>query len=366
MSAHAGSAGGNRPTVKECALRQLLRMRDASKDIFRNLHHTARTGRDEAGGAEKTETLAANRETQIQILSQMQTELHENVAELKRFAAHQAKMASQRKRVREHEAALSEFGRGLKKAEDVLTEGLRVLDESSAQGRGPVEVDVEDLVAYSHVISYSCAAREGWEPNTPLSGSLPPAPHASMMARSRLFSAAVRPGRARDAGMLGAPPLGLSGAPALEMPGASFAAEDQAPAARGGGRAPSGWLDGEEALEYDDGSGRGAKRGRDDDEGLLKLWGHPISEDVEEGGAAGRSGAGGESVGAGKRAQATAVAIPELPGRLAEKGGKENAKTAEFEEHVDGPRGSVKAFRHLPKMPEGWRPGDPILVTRLG
>jgi hypothetical protein len=311
--------------------------------------------------------LAANRETQIQILSQMQTELHENVAELKRFAAHQAKMASMRKRVREHEAALSEFGRGLKKAEDVLTQGLRVLDESSAQGRGPVEVDVDDLVAYSHVISYSCAAREGWEPNTPLSGSLPPAPHASMMARSRLFSAAARPGRAQ--GMHGAAGLGMSSGAALGMSGASFAAEVQEPAGRGG-RAQTGWLDGEEALEYDDGSGRGAKRGREmhgqDDAGLLKLWGHPISDDSEEGGAAVRPGGGGESGSARAGALAEAVAIPALSVRLAEKSGREqHDKTAEFEEHVDSD-GPLRTGVSMPKMPAGWRPGDPILVTAHG
>ena len=52
-----------------------------------------------------------------------------------------------------------------------------------------VSVDVDDLMGYAHMISYTSGAREGWGPNNPLVNSMPPAPNVSAIAQSRLFPA---------------------------------------------------------------------------------------------------------------------------------------------------------------------------------
>jgi len=351
---------GSRSSAKESALRQLGKIREVSKEMFRNIHHTARTGRDEAGGTEKAESLAAQRDSQIEVLRQMQAELRHSVSHLKSVSAHQAKMAAMRKRVREHEAALGEFGQGLKKAENILTDGLRRFDEARAGGMEPVEVEVDDVLQYSHAISYSCAAREGWEPNTPLSGALPPAPHASMMARSRLFSAAVRPGRA-------------VGATAAAGGGAASLAAQFNQSARGrerGGGGLLGLLDGEEAFAYED--VRREKRGRGggaaeegDDSRLLRLWGHDIDGAADErGGAARRPG---RAVEGGEDSADEALPEPvQIPPAAAQAADKDKDKRREGREPGGDAWVGAEEPQAGPRMPKGWLPGDPVLVSALG
>jgi hypothetical protein len=70
----------------------------------------------------------------------------------------------------------------------VLRKELAAVGPVAARRRHKVTVPVDDLVGYAHLISYTTSAREGWEPNTPLSNSLPPAPHVSSIAQSRLFT----------------------------------------------------------------------------------------------------------------------------------------------------------------------------------
>jgi hypothetical protein len=179
----------SRASAKSRALGQLQRMREISKDIFRILDLTARTGKEE-GGAERAEALANNRERLLTQLYQAQSELNESVEELKRNNAHKERMDMLYKDIERREAALREYGAGLQKVENILSEGMRnVTSGGSVAQVNKVEVDVDELMLYAHLLSYTSGAKEGWEANTPLVGALPPAPHVGMFAQSRLFPA---------------------------------------------------------------------------------------------------------------------------------------------------------------------------------
>jgi hypothetical protein len=179
----------SRASAKSRALTQLQRMREISKDVFRILDLTARTGKEE-GGAERAEALANNRERLLTQLYQAQSELNESVEELKRNNAHKERMDMLYKETERREAALREYGAGLQKVENILSEGLRnKTNGGSGAQANQVEVDVDELVLYAHLLSYTSGAKEGWEANTPLVGALPPAPHVGLFAQSRLFPA---------------------------------------------------------------------------------------------------------------------------------------------------------------------------------
>eukprot|EP00961_Rhodomonas_salina_P186494 2517973-Rhodomonas_salina.1 len=114
-----------RPSVKSRAQLQLSRIRDASKNLFRNLHHPVFAGKDDGGGVERAETLARYRDQLLQVLCELQSELNDNVVDLRRCKTHKDKMESMEKQIAEREGALKDFGMGLKEAETVLAEGLR-------------------------------------------------------------------------------------------------------------------------------------------------------------------------------------------------------------------------------------------------
>ncbi len=198
----SGSANSSRNSinVRLRGLHCLQRIKDVSKEIFRNLQNVSKTGRDEPGGLEKAENLRTQRENCIQLLCSFQSELHEAVGALNKAIECKEEMNSMKKKIENHEFALRKFGNDLKSAEQILSDVLRrtAHEGNCSTSVEPVEFDIDELIRYSHVISYSTSAQEGWEPNTVLTGALPPAPHSEMMARSRLFSfeqSAVRPSR---------------------------------------------------------------------------------------------------------------------------------------------------------------------------
>jgi hypothetical protein len=179
----------SRMSAKSRALAQLQRMRDISRDIFRILDLTSRTGKED-GGAERAEMLANNREKLLTQLYQAQSELNESVEELKRSSAHKERMDVLYQDIEKREAALRVYGAGLQKVENILSEGMRTAVQGGPGAQGKkVEVDVDELLLYAHLVSYTSGAKEGWEANTPLIGALPPAPHVGLLAQSRLFPA---------------------------------------------------------------------------------------------------------------------------------------------------------------------------------
>ena len=341
----AGGSGSSRSSsAKMRALQYLQKVREASKEIFRNLQTVSKTGRDEPGGAEKTETLRSQRENFIKLLCSFQSELHESVGELKQVMECKRKMTGMRTKIDKHEEALRTFGKELKAAEKMLGDALkRSSHEGHASASGePVELDVDELIRYSHVISYTTSAQDGWEPNTTLTGALPPAPQSEMMARSRLFD--MQP----------------SGPPSAQAPATRRHAHSSGEAD----------LDGPARADVPD-AGLG-KRGREaaeqsDDDEMLKIWSHPLLS-AEDSAALDGDGDGDEMQPPQKRqawVQPQAACIADSPGK--DKTAHErqlrdsNADASVSENAAANLR--PDAYIELPKMPSWWRPGMPVLVA---
>ncbi len=338
----AGGGGSSRSSsAKSRALQYLQKVREASKEIFRNLQTVSKTGRDEPGGAEKTETLRTQRENYIKLLCSFQSELHEAVGELKQVMECKRKMTGMRTKIEKHEEALRVFGKELKAAEMMLGDALkRSSHEDQASGE-PVELDVDELIRYSHVISYTTSAQDGWEPNTTLTGALPPAPQSEMMARSRLFD--MQP----------------SGPPSAQAP----------PTRRDDHSSGEADFVGPTRADVPD-AGLG-KRGRDaaeqsDDDEMLKIWSHPLLS--AEDSAALDAGDGDEIQPPQKRqawVQPQAACIADSPGKdktAHERQLRDSNVDASLSENAAANL-RPDAYIELPKMPSWWRPGMPVLVA---
>lgn len=312
-----------RMSAKTRALTQLQWMRDASRDVFRNLHLTARTGKEE-GGTERADMLATNRERLLTVLSQTQSELMESVEELKKHSAHKHRMEVLHKDIEMREAALRQYGAGLQKVEGILCEGLRTASSLGCCGRGAargtVEVEVDEILRYSHLLSYTTSAKEGWEANTPLVGALPPAPHIGLMARSKLF-----PGRRKhdDAGEGGK--VGVC------------------------------------SMEAGAGSKRPAEMS------ILRTWKHvqipdadiEVDEPAKKKHASSNGATGGE-IAAARKAQFEVPPMALCVGEHSGKGGSYQSNGAglgELDVHFVPPTVIV------PQKRAKWRPGDPIVIA---
>mmetsp|Transcript_10062 Transcript_10062/g.24903 ORF Transcript_10062/g.24903 Transcript_10062/m.24903 type:complete len:313 (+) Transcript_10062:98-1036(+) len=305
-----------RTSAKTRALAQLVRLRDASRDIFRNLHLTARTGKEEA---ERADMLASNRERLLTVLHQTQCELNKSVEELKQNTAHKERMVVLHKEIEAREAALRQYGQGLQKVESILCEGLRVTSNQGGAGEGRrevVEVEVDEVVRYAHLLSYTTSAKEGWEANTPIVGALPPMPHVGLLARSRLFPSNTKPGGAALGGM--------------SVPSAP---------AEGGSKRPA-------------------------EESWVRTWNPPkfVEEDEDGADADARpakrhAGSSRDASGAeGEVAKPEPFVVRQMTVSVDEKE-KGAAAGGDTDVHF------VRATVIVPQKPAKWRPGDPIVVA---
>ena len=236
------------------------------------------------------------------------------------------------------------FPRAIPQAQALVEEGVNI--------DFVVEIDVDDLIRFSHDISYSTSAQEGWEPNSLLTGALPPAPHTEMMARSRLFgtsTAAVRPSRHGHSGIAG----------------------DTAAADRRGVSPRTASHDLEMEVRVD-AAGSERKREREgaqsDDEEMIRLWSHalPSAEDATR-----------EEVNAmvGKEEQhpekRRALVLPlaaclrdsppkDRQGHERARGGCDTKSESENSTWLQRQQG----YLEMPERPKWWRPGMPIVVDK--
>jgi len=350
-----GSSSSSRSSsVKQRALHYLQKVKDVSKEIFRNLQTVSKTGRDEPGGAEKAETLRTQRENYIELLCSFQGALHESVGELDKVMECKRKMGGMKKKIEEHEMALCRFGKNLKSVEQILSD---VLKRTSHEGHSstsaePIEIDIDDIISYSHVISYSTSAQEGWEPNTALMGALPPAPHTEMMARSRLF-AASRPSRA----------LETEGASGRESTRGNGGIGGAGGAARGNSQIS----DGRQALVL---GKRAALEAESEEDEMLQIWSHPLLPADGIGAAEMHTDEMHRPPKRHAVVESLSACIRESPTK--DKGGHDKGMGAG---HIRDGAVDVHAsenmaanlrqdsFIDMPKMPSWWRPGMPILVA---
>lgn len=191
-------------------------------------------------------------------------------------------------------------------AQNVLRKELAAVGPVAARRRDKVTVPVDDLVGYAHLISYTTSAREGWEPNTPLSNSLPPAPHVSSIAQSRLFTEQHR---------------------ANKRP-----------------------------LEAQEGP-------QADDSRYIRMWKHPQQQaDVDDAASRPTEEAKGASLGAQEDPSPSRRAIPfSIPVPQ-----PKDSPSKQLLESSLGADGMVTLQRPkvvLPSRPPGWRPGDAISVS---
>ena len=336
-------------------MQSLQKFKDVTKEIFRNLQTVSKTGKDEPGGAEKAETLRSQRENYIHLLCTFQGELRESVGEMEQVMERKRKLGGLRKKIEDHENALRKFGKGLKDAESILSDALkRSCDGGDVAGPDePREIDIDDLIHYSHVISYSTGAQEGWEPNTVLNGALPPAPHSEMMARSRLF-AAERPSRSVAAG---------AGTGVGRADGGSHR-EAKRPEGGAAGR------DGQEASVAKLGKRMASWHDAEGEDEMLKIWSHPLPDDdvpVSE-------AAGDDVAYAPEKRQAVVLPLACCMRESAakDKHSQDKSDTKIRDGTVDGGPENTgcnqreEAGIELPKMPAWWRPGMPIAVSSPG
>lgn len=348
------SSSSRTVSVRQRGLYSLQKFKDVTKEIFRNLQTVSKTGKDEPGGAEKMETLRSQRENYIQLLCSFQAELRESVGELEQIMECKRKLGGMKKKIEDHEAALRKFGKGLKDAECMLSEALqRSSDGKNFSGLDePRELDIDDLIHYSHLISYSTGAQEGWEPNTVLNGALPPAPHSEMMARSRLF-AAERPSR-----MVSEHGVGMG---REDKTSHKEEALDSAPG-----------LDGQEVEAGSSTLGKRMPYWRDagEEDGMLKIWSHPLP--VDDLATSASEDADAVPVRPDKRQVVVlplACGMRESNARDKQSQDKNDAKMRDGT--VDGgsenagcnQREEPTAGFEMPKMPAWWRPGMPITLT---
>ena len=338
------SGAGRSTSTKVRALQCLTKVKEASKEIFRNLQTVSKSGRDEPGGAEKAETLRNQRENYIKLLCSFQSELHETVGELKQLMEGKSKMGGMRTKIEKHEDALRKFGTGLKNAEQILSDALR---RSSHEGRlsasgEPVELDVDDLIRYSRVISYTTSAQDGWEPNTPLTGALPPAPQSEMMARSRLFD--LQPS---------GPPSAQAAATRRDVHDAYSRADADLGTALADAQAPGVGKRSREAAE------------QSDEDEMLKIWSYPLLP-VEES-ALGAGDTHGDAVQPPQKRQAWVQAQAAYMGdspvkdkAAQERQVRDSTVDASVSENAAA---NLRPYIELPKMPSWWRPGMPVLVS---
>ena len=349
MSGSGSGASSRNVSARQRALHSLQKIKDVSKEFFRNLQNVSKAGRDEPGAAEKEETLRSQRDKYVQLLCTFQSQLSDTTRELETAMECKRKMGDMKKKIEVHEAAVRNFGRDLQSAEEVLSGVLR---RASATTDDPVEIDVDDLIRFSHDISYSTSAFEGWEPNSLLTGALPPAPHTEMMARSRLFgssTAAVRPSQHGHSGIAG-----------------DTAAADRRVVSP---RPASHDLEMEVRV---DAAGSERKREREaaqsDDEEMFRLWSHalPSAEDATR-----------EEVNdmVGKEEQhpekRRALVLPlaaclrdsppkDRQGHERARGGCDTKSESENSTWLQRQQG----YLEMPERPKWWRPGMPIVVDK--
>ena len=339
-------------------MQSLQKVKDVTKEIFRNLQTVSKTGKDEPGGAEKAEALRSQRENYIHLLCSFQGELRESVGEMEQAMERKRKLGGLRQNIQEHEAALRKFGKGLKDAESMLSDALkRSSDGGNVAGPDdPREIDIDDLIHYSHVISYSTGAQEGWEPNTVLNGALPPAPHSEMMARSGLF-AAERPSRSVAAAGAGA---------GVGQEDAGSHTHREAKRAEGG----AAGRDGQEASGAQLGKRMACWHDAEGEDEMLKIWSHPLPDDDLP-----MSEAVGDDV-AYRPEKRQAVVLPLAycmrESAAKDKQSQDKSDTKMRDGTVDGGPENTgcnqreEAGIELPKMPAWWRPGMPIAVSSPG
>ena len=112
-------------SARQRALHSLQKIKDVSKEIFRNLQNVSKAGRDEPGAAEKEETLRSQRDKYVQLLCTFQSQLSDTTRELETAMECKRKMGDMKKKIDAHEAAVRNFGRDLQSAEEVLSGVLR-------------------------------------------------------------------------------------------------------------------------------------------------------------------------------------------------------------------------------------------------
>eukprot|EP00960_Hanusia_phi_P069104 767004-Hanusia_phi.AAC.2 len=320
MSGQSSALQNMRTNLKARAVSNLSRMRDVAKEIFRNLQHTSKTAKEEV---ERLESLTNQRDGLLQLLCSFQVELRENVTELNKIVEVKKQIDDVKSKIDDSDAALKTFGRSLKEAAGVLQDALK----SSSNSERVVEVEVEDLIKYAHVISYTSSAQEGWEPNTPLVGALPPAPHSDVIARSRLFSA-VRPKRADR-----------------ETAESNVAAMQ---------------LDMSEAMAASQVEGNLGKRQSPEDEmdeKMLKIWNYPLQEAEQEQGPA-EAEEKEEVQKEPVRPRKKQFVIQPFSMCIKESSWKEKniPVLGDLDENFN-------CAVTMPEMPVMWRPGDPVVIT---
>ena len=253
-------------------------------------------------------------------------------------------MGGMQAKIQKHEDALRKFGFGLKSAEQILSDALR---RSSHEGRlsvssEPVELDVDDLIRYSRVISYTTCAQDGWEPNTALTGALPPAPQSEMMARSRLFD--MQPS---------GPPSAQAAATRRDVHDAYRSADADLGTALADAQAPGVGKRSREAAE------------QSDEDEMLKIWSYPLLP-VEEA-ALGACDTHCDAVQPPTKrqawVQAQAAYMGDSPGKdkaAQERQVRDSTVDASVSENAAA---NLRPYIELPKMPSWWRPGMPVLVS---
>ncbi|EKX52040.1 hypothetical protein GUITHDRAFT_133791 [Guillardia theta CCMP2712] len=321
MSGQPSALQNVRTNLKARAVSNLTKMRDVAKEIFRNLQHTSKTAKEEV---EKFESLTNQRDGLLHLLCSFQVELRENVAELNKIVEVKKKIDDVKSKIDDSDAALKTFGRSLKDAAGVLQEALK----TSSNTERVVEVEVEDLIKYAHVISYTSSAQEGWEPNTPLVGALPPAPHSDVMARSRLFSA-VRPKRVERE------PVQSSSA-VIQLDLSEAMAASQVDTNLGKRQSP------EDEME----------------EKMLKIWNYPLQDAEQEKSEADAEDKEDEVMKEPARPRKKQFVIQPFSMCIKESSWKE--KNIQVLGDLDE---NFNCAVTMPEMPAMWRPGDPVVIT---
>lgn len=192
----------------------------------------------------------------------------------------------------------------------MLNNGLAAAGGGASCRRDRVSVPLDDLIQYSHLISYTTSARDGWEPNTPLSNSLPPAPHMSVIAQSRLFP----------------PDRRANKRPAQDM------------------------MD-------EDNTGKGSKA---DGHRYIRTWKHPLhAVDGDAAGVKAEAPAPPGELVAPPPPKKKAIQIPSLSQQSPPTGKHIGRDQADGESSIMHLQRELNA---MPPRPAKWRPGDPITV----
>ena len=196
MSSFNQQTTSSRQNAKTRAQKQLNTLRDLSTWIFRHLSDTVKLSKDEV----PTEKSEMHRAQFVQSICQAQAQLRQAVSDMQRQSSLAKKIVEVRVNVASREAVLNKCGQSLRGAEQMLSAELFRRRSMPRPPMCSTPVDAEDLLRYASAVShFSQAASDGGDSSDGFGadsysaqvGAFPPHPHMELVARSRLFEAAV-------------------------------------------------------------------------------------------------------------------------------------------------------------------------------